>query len=251
MYAASLTLVELRLLSYRLTESLQAMWMERKANEEFVRDLLVALQNLRCLAFLCGDLNDTVKDSPSLSLANTRGVFHLKPSGASTKKKRSTSMNEAIDHVFSNKAALDMGPKVVFDPAIDLSDHIPLRISLKLMQPDFEVVKWPATLKDIPKTLSKVVPWQSEPRTFQEWQSSTIEWLEEATGCHIPDKSQWTIEKFRSPSPQPCQLFCRLMRISRALTELIKFGPTRQRVSALKRKVVAAKKKRWRDQILP
>ena len=60
---------------------------ERKTNEDFVRDLLVALLSLKCPAFLCGDLNDTIKDSQSLSLANALGVFHLNPGGASTKKK--------------------------------------------------------------------------------------------------------------------------------------------------------------------
>ena len=50
---------------------------ERKANEDFVRDLLVALQSLRCSALLCGDLNDTIKESPSLSLAGALGLFHL------------------------------------------------------------------------------------------------------------------------------------------------------------------------------
>ena len=81
-------------------------------------------------------------------------------------------MKEAIDHVFANKAALDMGPKVAFEPVIDLSDHVPLRPSLKLMQPDFDVVKWPSIPSKIPKQVVTKVSWHANPQSFQEWQEA-------------------------------------------------------------------------------
>ena len=218
---------------------------ERRANEDFVRDLLVALLSLKCPASLCGDLNDTIKESPSLSLATALGVFHLNPCGASTKKKRSTSMKEAIDHVFANKPALDMGPKVVFEPGIDLFDHIPLRLSVRLMQPDFEVVKWPSVPRNLPKQVCTKVPWSAEPQTFQEWQVATTQWLRESTEDNIPDKSHWSVTKFRCPSPQPDRLFCRLMRISRAVVEITRFGSNQKKVDSLRRKVMAIKRKSW------
>ena len=220
---------------------------ERKTNEDFVRDLLVALLSLKCPAFLCGDLNDTVKESQSLSLASALGVFHLNPGGASTKRRRESSWKEAIDHVFANKAAIDMDPMAVFEPGIDLSDHTPLRLSFKMLLPDFDVVKWPSIPRNIPKQVCTRIPWVADPSSFQEWQEAATQWLRESTGSHIPDKSRWAVCRFKSPSPHPEQQFCRLMRISRAVSEITRFGSNQLRANALRRKVIAMKKKRWVD----
>ena len=163
------------------------------------------------------------------------------------RKRRASSWKEAIDHVFANKAALDMDPKAVFEPGIDLSDHIPLRLSLKMMHPDFDVVKWPSIPRNIPKQVCTKIPWVAEPHSFQDWQVAATQWLRDSTNGHIPDKNHWSVSRFKCPSPHPDRQFRRLMRISRAVVEITRFGSNQKRANALRRKVAAMKKKRWVD----
>ena len=197
---------------------------DRGANEEMFKDLLGALTSLTCPSILVGDLNSTISDSQSLSLASMIGAVVLSPQGSSTtKRSKGRAKREPIDHVIANKPAVDLITLTRFEHNLVVSDHVPIAVTVNLLLPCFNRVVWPKKPPDLPKDPTSR-PWDATPEDYQQWQQDAKSWIQDATGVPIPERGSLQTSELKWLAPKPCRGFCRRVKLRRAVIESMVAG---------------------------
>ena len=218
---------------------------DRGANEEMFKDLLGTLTSLTCPSILVGDLNSTISDSPTLSLASMIGAVVLSPQGSSTtKRSKGRAKREPIDHVVANKSAVDLITMTRFEHNLVVSDHVPIAVTVNLPLPSFMRVVWPKKPSDLPKDPNPL-PWNAAPEDYQQWQQAAKSWIQDATGVSIPERGSFQVSEPKWSSPKPCRRFCRLVKLRRAVSETMFAGGSNNKVSSILRKIHALRMLEW------
>ena len=139
----------------------------------------------------------------------------------------SSSTELALDHVIWT---------VKINYRLLMSDHFPLTFELDLTLSEYPQVAWPPMPKEKLTPVHLDYSWDNESYTYQQWSQHAVAWLEHTCECTILPKAVWTIKQQNKRPPKTSVYSRRLLRLQRALAEVVLHVPTELKVLSVERK---------------
>ena len=137
-----------------------------------------------------GDFNETPDTSPVLSLCSQCGLWNISGAAPTTKGKQSwIASNSAIEHMFCNGRALDLGAYAKVDCGLSCSDHY--LIARRIFLPnDLPLVRcWPGQSQIEKRETPSINRDPSSPSTLTKWSAKASKRISASFGLAFIDKN--------------------------------------------------------------
>ena len=88
-------------------------------------------------------------------------------------------------------------------------------------------------------------PWEHVSFSYQEWLQNATRWLEATCKCTIPPKGVWNLKQHAKRVTKHTVYLLKLLRLQRALADVVLHAPTLEKDLAIESKVHAIKWRPW------